>query len=69
MAACCGSWPPAATPGSLHDDADEREERLLALAAERLGINPAAVRDGKWEELGIDSIEWLELVMDFEEEE
>ena len=53
----------------MRDDADEREERLLALAAERLGINPAAVRDGKWEELGIDSIEWLELVMDFEEEE
>ncbi len=48
------------------DDADE--ERLLALAAERLGINPAAVRDGKWEELGIDSLDWVEMVMDFEEE-
>ena len=51
-----------------HDQAGEIEERLVALAAERLGINPAAVRDGKWEELGIDSLDWVELVMELEEE-
>ena len=68
-AAYCGFWRPATTHGSFRVTKPARSRsELAALAAERLGINPAAVRDGKWEELGIDSLDWVELVMELEEE-
>ena len=51
-----------------HDRGAEIEARLAARVAERLGIDPAAVRDGTWEQLGLDSLDWGELVMDLEEE-
>ena len=44
------------------------EERLAALIADRLGIDPATVRSSNWEDLGIDSLDWVELVLDLEEE-
>jgi acyl carrier protein len=37
------------------------------LIAARLGINSDAVRDGDWQELGIDSLDLVEFVMDLEE--
>jgi acyl carrier protein len=50
-------------------DQDESiERRLRALIAERLGINPDSVRDGDWRELGIDSLDLVELALDLEEE-
>ena len=69
----CGSllWFLAASDDARffpRDEASQIEERLAALVAERLGIDPAAVRDGKWQELGIDFLDWVELVMEVEEE-
>jgi hypothetical protein len=51
-----------------HDEGERMEIRLRAMVAERLGINPDAVRDGDWQELGIDSLDLVELVMELEEE-
>jgi len=50
------------------DQGEQIESRLAALIAERLGINPRAVRDGDWEKLGIGSLDLVELMMEFEQE-
>jgi hypothetical protein len=50
------------------DQGEQIESRWTALIAERLGINPHAVRDGDWDKLGIDSMDLAQLMMELEEE-
>jgi len=50
------------------DQGERLDSRLRGLIAERLGINPDAVRDGDWEKLGINSLELVELIMEFDED-
>ena len=50
------------------DEGERIERQMSALIAEQLGIDPHAVRDGDWAELGIDSLDLVELMMEFEEE-
>lgn len=46
---------------------DPEATGLLTVVAERLGISPAALREGRLAELGIDSLDVVELVMELEE--
>ena len=47
---------------------DRTEDRLVRSVAERFGVSPEMVRMGRWRELGIDSLELVELVMELEDE-
>ena len=45
---------------------DSGDAELAARVAERLGVDPEALLNGRWEELGIDSLDVVELILDLE---
>jgi acyl carrier protein len=44
------------------------DELVEGLLAERLGVSLESLRGGRWRELGIDSLDVVELIMELEEE-
>lgn len=45
---------------------DPGDAGLAGLVAERLGVTPEQIRSGRWDELGVGSLELVELVMEWE---
>jgi hypothetical protein len=46
----------------------DRESRLIEKLAARLGVNPNALRDGRLDDLELDSLEVVELIMELDDE-
>jgi acyl carrier protein len=47
---------------------DSEGVRIDNWLGERLGVPPESIRGGRWRELGIDSLDMVELIMELEEE-
>lgn len=46
---------------------DPADAALVDRLAERLGVSPDALRAGRWDEAGVDSLDVVELLMELEE--
>lgn len=46
---------------------DPADPEFMAFVAARFGVDSEAVRGGRWDELGIDSLDLVELVLEWEE--